>query len=43
MSPLLLLAVYLPFISATVILQEHEGKSQKLEVALRFLLSERGQ
>lgn len=42
MSPLLLLAVYLPFISATVILQEHEGKSQKLEVA-RFLLSERGQ
>lgn len=43
MSPLLLLGVFLPFISATVTLEDHEGKSRKLEVALKFLLSERGE
>lgn len=41
MSPLLLLCVFLPFISATAALEDHEGKSPKLEVALKLLVSER--
>lgn len=36
MSPLLLLCVFLPFLSATVTLEDHEGKRQKIEVAFKF-------
>lgn len=43
MSPLLLLGLVLPFISAAVTLEDHEGKSRKLEVPSKGPVSERGQ
>lgn len=42
MSLLLLLCVSLPFISATVTLEAHKGKSPELEAAFTCLVSERG-